>query len=1168
MPDTLVARYSNAALQDFLRRKIPSFRLVQEDLDHLIPVNGYENFSRLTKLGEAGFDNADDLLVFSCCYEGELTARSSKKKQFELARRVLKEDFKDGAIFVFYDAAGRFRFSFIRRRYGEDQKYTPWRRYTYFVDPARPNKTFRKRMGDSAFDTLDHIQEAFSVEPLSKQFYKELSHWYFHSLQLVEFPDDTDEDRETRHTNAMIRLITRVIFVWFMKQKNLVPEALFDKAETDRLLNYTDKTGSTYYKAILQNLFFATLNTPREKGRKFVNRQYGVQGFYRYERFIKDKERFLALMDRIPFLNGGLFDNLDIVRPEEGIEIRIDCFSDRRDNETRLKVPDELFFGRSRADLSGYLGAGYGQVEVTGLIDLLKQYDFTIDENTAYDQEVALDPELLGTVFENLLANYNPETQEAARKESGSFYTPRPVVDFMVQETLTHYTAHATGLPPDKVRQLFAENDDQPFDHPDDRGRLVEALSRIKLLDPACGSGAFPMGALQKIVHVLGRLDPDNALWKARQKEIALAETREAFEIGDHEERQQRLTAIEQAFEEGMNEPDYARKLFLIENCIYGVDIQPIAIQIAKLRFFISLLVEQNPHPGRDNFGILALPNLETKFVAANTLIHLPGSRSVQLVMKDPQLEALEKELQQIRHELFMMRTPAAKEKRRKRHREIQQAIGELLVRSGFPADMASAIADWQAFDANHAAGWFHPWWMFGLDSFDVVLGNPPYIQLQKALPGNGAMKYADLYKDEGYATFARTGDIYALFYERGLQLLKPQGLLCYITSNKWLRANYGKSLRSFLAGRQPLLLIDLGPGIFEAATVDTNILLVQKGRPARHALRALTLAHRHQLEALPPGQLTVLEELNEESWIILQPAEQAIKAKIERLGKPLKDWDINIYRGVLTGYNEAFIIDGRTRQALIAADPKSAEIIKPILRGRDIKRYRAEFDDLWLINTHNGYKNEKGEVVPPIDINDYPAVKAHLDQYWNKIEKRADQGVTPYNLRNCAYVEEFEKEKIIYQEIVRESEFLLDKYSNYFCNDTGRIITGKNLEFLLGVLNSKFFFFVVKRFYGGGGLGSEGVRMKHTFFEKCPVPEINNYSAFNNLVNIIISKKEQREDTAAEERQIDLLVYKLYGLSYDEVRVVDPQPPFSREEYDGRGFDEKSDKHNEPGKY
>ena len=278
-----------------------------------------------------------------------------------------------------------------------------------------------------------------------------------------------------------------------------------------------------------------------------------------------------------------------------------------------------------------------------------------------------------------------------------------------------------------------------------------------------------------------------------------------------------------------------------------------------------------------------------------------------------------------------------------------------------------------------------------------------------------------------------------------------------------------------------------------------------------------------------------VCEFANSDSWVILSPIEQSIKRKIEAVGTPLKDWDINIYRGVLTGYNEAFIISTEKRKEILAncqsedERKRTAELIRPILRGRDIKRYGYNWANLWLINTHNGIRGK----LERIHIEDYPAVKAHLDQYWDRISQRADKGDTPYNLRNCAYLEDFSKPKIVFQEIVQESQFFYDMDGRFICNDTCRIIVGKELSFLLGVLNSKLFFYAIKHFYGGGVLGEHGIRMKHTFFQNFPCIQYN--STIDKLVKELTEKKN-----AKVENQIGNKIYNLYGLTPQEIQMVE----------------------------
>ena len=271
------------------------------------------------------------------------------------------------------------------------------------------------------------------------------------------------------------------------------------------------------------------------------------------------------------------------------------------------------------------------------------------------------------------------------------------------------------------------------------------------------------------------------------------------------------------------------------------------------------------------------------------------------------------------------------------------------------------------------------------------------------------------------------------------------------------------------------------------------------------------------------------------ESWIILSAIEQSIKRKIEAIGTPLKDWDIKINYGIKTGFNDAFIISTAKREEILSncldedERTRTAEIIRPILRGRDIKRYGYNWADLWLINTHNGVKGE----IPRIDINDYPAIKQHLDNYWDSIAVRADKGDTPYNLRNCAYLEDFNKPKIIFQEIVQESSFALDNDTHYYCNDTGRIIVGPHLEHIIGILNSKLFFFAVKHFYGGGILGEHGIRMKHTFFENFPC-----LSYDMEVANMATQLQQQYTDELSN--MLDNFLYDKYGLNDGEREYIE----------------------------
>ena len=780
--------------------------------------------------GAMQLTDENELIVCSFMIHKELSERSGKKEQYNLAKKILK-DFQryTGGFFIFYDTKGDFRFSLIYDIPGPDGKRygNNFRRYTYFVSKEQTNKTFRTRLSEADFSYFENIRDAFSVEKVTKAFYSELQNWYFWAMNIVEFPDDEDKDKNSRNAKNLIRLITRIIFIWFMKEKRLIPSSLFDKQFIDNLLHYNDKTGSTYYKAILQNLFFATLNTKMRKDEShsrifvedaqkngYTSDAYLQQGYYRYSRFIKDKEKFLKEFENIPFLNGGLFECLD--KKIDGKEVRIDCFSDNPKNETRLKVPDEIFFSQEEvdADLSAFL-ENNNRRKVRGLIPILKNYNFTTDENTPIDEEVALDPELLGKVFENLLASYNPETAVTARKATGSYYTPREIVEYMVTESLVMHLAGTLGNDSatiGKLRKLFSYSDDSnPFDA-EETESIISSIEKIRILDPACGSGAFPMGILHKLVLALHKLDPQNTKWKKRLIEGVPPELQ---------------AEVEQSLQN--KSLDYIRKLGLIEHCIFGVDIQEIAIQISKLRFFISLLIEQEIDDSKENRDIRALPNLETKFVAANTLIELGESK----YLKSQKVINLEEELFKVRERIFYTNSRSEKYKLQRKLTDIRNQLKTELAKVGFPNDKAEKITQWDPFDQNTHAEWFDPEWMFGVKTgFDIVIGNPPY-----------GIKFSEnekeYFKKQYLCTKTITGkqkgssDSFALFIEKGFNILKRNGNLIYIVPISITSSDSMTALHNLLEKNCRLIKISsyaVRPQpIFQNAVINTSILFFIK---------------------------------------------------------------------------------------------------------------------------------------------------------------------------------------------------------------------------------------------------------------------------------------------------------------------------------------------------
>ena len=1005
----------------------------------------------------------------------------------------------DAALVVF-DSGSVWRLSFVCDIKGEN---TAAKRFTYVFGES--DNYYNTPVG--RFDALQHngisfenIKEAFSVEALTKEFYNELFGWYQWAVSPdagIYFPNDTNTDADDFEDidKKIIRLLTRLMFVWFIKQKGLVPNSLFDERQLSILLKdfqpLSNKQG-IYYNAILQNLFFATLNRAIEdeegkRGFAHLKGRKDVKTLYRYAEMFKiSEEEVLRVFSDIPFLNGGLFECLDKTRKNDGVKLNYDGFS-RNDNRwpngrytQRAFIPNIFFFDETR-----------------GLLNILKKYNFTIEENTPNEQQVALDPELLGKVFENLLGAYNPETKETARNQSGSFYTPREIVNYMVDESIKSYLIGKGNIDSSEVGLIMSDN----FEYNDEKEKIYSEVSQrlrnVKIIDPACGSGAFPMGLLNRMVDILQKIE----------KNISI----------------------------------YDLKLSIIENCIYGSDIQNIATQISKLRFFISLICDCEKDSTKPNFGIPTLPNLETKFVTANSLISLKRRKAEDQLnlfadSEDNPVNIKKKDLLDVRHRHFRAKTANEKKKLREKDEILRDELLELLKQEDvFATEDAKQLAAWNPYDQNAVSPFFDPEWMFGVaDGFDIVIGNPPYIQLQ-----NNSGELAKLYENCGYSTFARTGDIYCLFYERGWQLLKKNGHLCYITSNKWMRAGYGEKTREFFANKtNPMLLIDFaGVKIFESATVDTNILLFSKSSNQHKTVCAVTNKQNKDsvknLSDFVQQQNSICDFSNSDSWVILSPIEQSIKRKIEAVGTPLKDWDIQINYGIKTGFNDAFIISTEKREEILSncqtedERQRTAELIRPILRGRDIKRYGYVDNGLYLINTHNGVRGR----IPRIKIEDYPAVKAHLDQYWDRIATRADKGDTPYNLRNCAYLEDFSRPKIIWKRI---GSILRFSFDNKGCLglDSTCFATGEHIEYLCCVLNSLMGHYLLK---DSPKTGTGDLLVSVQAIEPASIPyNAQHDSQLSSLLDMQISNPSD-----ATEKEINNIVFTMFGLTPNEREYV-----------------------------
>ena len=1040
------------------------------------------------------------------------------------------------------------------------------------IDPANPHRAHLEILGELAlaarlgwmaargksrnFDgLLDAWLAALDTEELNRQFYAELFEWFERAIAIARFP--TGERVTLSPEDHTIRLITRLLFVWFLKEKGLVADALFVEHQAARLLkDYDRDDGDSYYRAILQNLFFATLNT--EIGQRRFSKQnrddHREPSVYRYRNELADPDRLVALLGQTPFVNGGLFDCLDSFDATGRGGYRVDCFTDNARQRAGHSIPNRLFFGGD--DDASNPGDGGNH---PGLIDLLERYMFTVEENTPVEQEVALDPELLGKVFENLLAAVNPETSVTVRKETGSYYTPRPVVDYMVDEALAGALASGDGDSgaAESIRRLL-DYDDALADGDvlfgaGERERIVRAIAGLRVIDPAVGSGAFPMGILHKLTLALRRLDPDNRIWEMVQQEQAAARAAAAFGTDDEAERNAELVEISAIFQR-YRDSDYGRKLYLIQNCIYGVDIQPIAVQIAKLRFFISLAIEQESDPdagaAADNYGIRPLPNLETRLVAADTLLPLERPAQLSLGQTDD-INELERAIAANRERHFHAVTRREKQQCRDRDEELRGQLASQLVDAGFPAASAGQIAEWNPFDQNAAAAaWFDAEYMFGVGGgFDVVIGNPPYIQLQK----DGG-RLGRRYRDAGFATYARTGDVYQLFYEKGGQLLTPQrGILAYITSNSWLKAEYGRATRGYLAARHtPRRLLEMGQDVFEQAIVDSVIVVLSAGRreESESASDSDGAAPGYGVDldrlddrAFPPAAhwWSEFRAPGERPWRLLTPAEQTVMDTMERVGTPLRDWAVSINFGIKTGYNQAFIIDDDTRQELVDADPKSAEIIKPVLRGRDIRRWRTRWAGLYLIATFPAAE---------VNIDDYPAVKNHLLSFgYDRLEQAGKSLPGGGKSRkktshawfetqdSVAYYENFAKEKLFWADMAKEGRFVWSD-AEMFCNDKGYIMTGQSLKYLCGVLNSALVQWYMQNTAPTTGMGL--TEWKIFAIERIPVPRATatQRRRVAGLVDGILGSADAGE-VARLEGELDVLVGGLYGLGGDALRGI-----------------------------
>lgn len=875
--------------------------------------------------------------------------------------------------------------------------------------------TLQRCLPQIRWENQNRWNEAWDAEKLTKDFFAEYSRVFSEVESKVE---GLTGDLRRRFTQS---LFNRLMFLCFLQQKGWLEYPSGDTSARKRYLFTLFEKNPTEFYERLQLLFFSGLSSPNGAGGS---------------RAALEKE-----IGRVPFLNGGLFER------------------DPELDTAGVTVPDEVF------------------EPILGKNGLFQRYTFTVTESTPTDVEVALDPEMLGKIFEELVTG---------RHESGSYYTPRPVVSFMCREALKGYLGGYEKLVDEHDADGIGVNDAKD---------LIKKLEAIKVCDPACGSGAYLLGMLQEI-HALQLLLDTTA---------------------------HQLTARD----------DYDRKLTIIQNCLYGVDIDPFAVNIASLRLWLSLIIDaEEPMP---------LPNLDVKVEAKDSLL---GPSPDDVFGKTNPSLALEAINNFAKHKVAYMRTHAKSEKdalraAMERDRAAIRAFIYAEAPEGslnWPVEFAEVFVD----ESGTVRG------------FDAVLANPPYIRHELIKELKPALKkvFGEL--------FAGTADLYTYFYFRGVQLLRPGGMFVFISSNKWFRAAYGEKLRAFMAANTDICSItDFGElPVFNAATFP--MIFVARKSPPEAQMPVFT-----QVKSLAPPYPDVKALIEQRGfelphgairgseWTLADKDTLARLRQMAASGTPLGEYvQGKIYRGILTGFNEAFVIDGAKRAELIAEDPRSAEIIKPLAVGDDVRRWRINKKDKWLIFTRRG-----------INIDAYSAIKKHLSAFKTQLEPRpADwekknpgktwPGRKPGSYKwfeiqdDIAYYAEFDKPKIVFPDIAMESRFTFDPQGTFVTNTTYMAVVDD--LFLLGVLNSSpMWWFCGERLTEVGDADERGrLRFFRVFVERLPIPRASDADrdAIAALVQKCLDAKatDPAADVSHYEAEIDARVEFLYfhqheAPTYDE---------------------------------
>ncbi|EOJ9125533.1 class I SAM-dependent DNA methyltransferase, partial [Campylobacter jejuni] len=893
------------------------------------------------------------------------------------------------------------------------------------------------------------------------------------------------------------------------------------------------------------------------------------------EKSTRKKSEFAYL----PYLNSSLFEKQSI---ENTLEI------------SSLSNDLKLFYYKNTVLKDDKCKAKKGQVGLLEyLFEFLDSFDFGSDDEQSeiLSQKELISSSVLGNVFEKLNGY-----------KEGSFYTPSFITSYMCKESITKVVLDKFNAQFDlDVKNI---NELRKSLRKEDKKAQKELLNSIKICDPAVGSGHFLVSALNVMLSIYDELNLfDEEFYLEVQNDEILITGRK----GEFIEYKRPKTPKDKAHL--IQQELFHTKKDIIENNLFGVDINPNSCEITKLRLWIELLKHSfyQSFDDENYHDLKTLPNIDINIKCGNSLVsyfetgkslnHYPNIKErmgkYKRIVKDYK-EGFYTDKSHINQEIKNLKISFKNfcfaDKFKKEMKSFNDKCEKYSKKYGnfLAIDdenlkfFVSANLTLFDFDEKEATKEFanlkkeydnifnlesnHPFeWRFefpeildddgNFKGFDLIIGNPPYIRQEE-------LKELKPHLAKNYKVYKGTSDIYTYFYELGFNVLKDRGgVLSYITSNKYTRAGYGEALREFLLKNVKVLeYTDLnGIKVFDSATVDTSILCFEKSKSKDNKFKYLALSNEilktcaYDIGLYKDFAEFSQNSLSKESFTFSDENTSALKAKIERIGTPLKEWQgLNIYRGILTGYNEAFIITTEKRNEILAnckdeaEKERTAKLIRKMLRGRDIKRYSYEWAGLWVINTHNGYKNQNGEKVEAINIKHYPSLKKHFDEFYPQLEKRADKGLTPYNLRNCAYIEEFEKEKIVYPCIMAKEPCFSYETSFAFAMAPANIITSNSdiLKYILAFLNSDFIYLMLRKFYMGGGIEGE---LKTNNLEKLPIPKINSKNQkladeLINLVDEILKAKEQDKNANTQEleNKINSLVYKLYNLTEEEIKIIE----------------------------